>query len=235
MQHLVQQHRVEARPIERQVGEIAPHQFEPPGGQVLQPRAGKPQHFRALVQPNYAGGAGCEQFGHAARARADVEQLAEAFIAQHCGQCRFYRTIGNVQAAQAVPFFRMGSKIVFGVRLSALPDRVEMATVSLAVDREGGIVRLARRQQRGQRGLESRRAFGHAAAQEHPATFATTLGKACITQDLDVARHPGLALPKHLRQFPHRQFHAGEQPHDPQAGRIGKGAKGIQQGHATGI
>jgi hypothetical protein len=46
-----------------------------------------------------------------------------------------------------------------------------------------------------------------------------------------MARNARLALPQHLRQFPHGQLHAGQQPHDPQSRGIGQGTKSVEQGH----
>jgi hypothetical protein len=71
--------------------------------------------------------------------------------------------------------------------------------------------------------------------QKHPAAFAAAFGKTGIAQDFDMARDARLALTQNLRKLTHSEFHAGEQPHDPEAGRICKGAKRFKNSHLAYI
>ena len=65
-------------------------------------------------------------------------------------------------------------------------------------------------------------ALGVGQGQEHPAAFLAALEHAGVGEDLQVARHPRLALAEHLRQLADRQLHDPQQREDPQPRRIGK-------------
>jgi hypothetical protein len=165
----------------------------------------------------------------------DIEQTAQpalCALAKHFGQCRFHRTIGNMHAAQAVPFFGMPREIFGGIGIARGADRIEMLAVLVALAAKARISAFGLAQKVGQRGQQSgTTALTQRRAQEYPAAFAAALGKPGVAQDLDMTRDARLALLEDLRQFADRKLHAGQQPHDPQAGGIGKSAKGIKHGH----
>ena len=111
-----------------------------------------------------------------------------------------------------------------------------MPPVLVAARGKAGVLVLARREQpRRRRAQRAGTAFGNRAAQEHPRSLAPPLGQHGIAQDFHMARDARLALPQHLRQFAHRQLHVGQQPHDPQPGRVRQRAQGGFKLHRKGI
>ena len=58
--------------------------------------------------------------------------------------------------------------------------------------------------------------------QEHPAALLAPLEHAGVGEDLQMARHPRLALAQHLRQLADRQLHQPQQREDAQPRRIGE-------------
>ena len=70
---------------------------------------------------------------------------------------------------------------------------------------------------------------GHA-AYEHPTALAAALGQPGFGQDTNMARNARLRLVEHLGKLAHRQFHPGQQTHDPQPRGIGQRAQDIDQG-----
>ena len=111
VQDLVEQHRVEAARGERDLREIALHQLDAVGAQVLEPGAGNAQHVGALVEGDDVAGMRCQQFGDAAGASADIEHAAKTDwsgkACQHLGQRGFDRAVLDVERAQLVPLFGM--------------------------------------------------------------------------------------------------------------------------------
>lgn len=205
-------HRVETGIGQRQIGKIALHQLDLGGGQMLQLGARDPQHFEVLVERHDPLRAGGEQLGHAARAGADIEQVAQRRIGQRFEQMAFDIGVGTVERAQLVPFAGVAGEILFGRRFAGVANRGEFLAVALAQRGKGGLFGFGD-------GEQVLHRFQHRSArfcltQEHPAAFTAAFGQPRIAQDADMARHPRLALPEHLRQFPDSQLHRAEQAGD---------------------
>lgn len=174
----------------------------------MQPGAGDAQHFRALVERRDAAGLRGEEFRHAARARADIEQRAERALAQRAGQRRLDRTVGAVQPAQDVPFGGVAGKIGLGAGLPGGADRGKVAAVFVTAGGKGGIALFGDVEQAGGGGGQRRCMLGtDRAAQEHPRSFLAPFGQRGIAQNANMARDPRLALPQHLGKLSHRQLH----------------------------
>ena len=223
MEHLVQQHRVEAVRGERQRGEIALHQLDRVGRQRLQLGARDAQHVEALVERDDPLGAVGEQLRHPPRPGTDIEHFAQLFVAQRGQQVLLDQLVWAVQLAQLVPLFGMAGEIGLGAGFARGADRGELAPVFGTSCGEILVLGLGGRQHPRDRFADRRAAFApDPGAQEHPGPLAVTLGEARIAQYADMARNARLALPQHLRQFANGKLHSRQQPHDPQPGRVGK-------------
>ena len=221
MEDLMEQHRIKGGIGKGQRGKVALHQRDMLGGQMLQPRAGNPQHFGAFVERRHMRGAWAQPFGHAARAGADIEQCAKRPL-ERARQRRLDRRIGADQPGHLVPALRVGGEIGGRRRLARLPDRGERGAVSLTDAREIGVIGFGGGEQpRG--GLPHRRGLAmiDRAFQEHPAALLAPCGQPRIAQNLDMARDARLTLAQNLRQFAHSQLHRGEQAQDAGACGIG--------------
>ena len=229
VQHLMQDHRIETGSREGQIGEVALHQFDAAGGQMLELGAGDAQHFKVLVERDDAVGVRREQLGHAARARADIEQRTQRRIGQGLGQAVFHHGIGAVEGAQFIPLTGMAGEIGLRRCLARLADRGELGAVGLAQGGEGGFVRFGEREQVLHR--IDHRPRGFALPQEHPAAFAPAFGETRVAQDADMARDARLALTQHLREFAHGKLHRAEQAGDAQPGRITQSLEDVLDHH----
>jgi hypothetical protein len=137
-----------------------------------------------------------------------------------------------MQPAQFVPIVRMRREIGLCLAFPVLADRGQLAPVLFALFRKGGVGSLRIDQQIADSRAKRRRlARIGAGAQEYPAAFAPSFGQTRVAQDADVPRHARLALPQHLRDFTHCQLHRAKQAHDPEPGRIGKGAEEVFGSH----
>ena len=226
MQHLVDQHRVEAATRERQRQKIALDQINAVRGQALKPGARQPQHFGALVEAGDMAGTRGEEFRHAPGAGADIEQSAKRALSQRPCERFFHRCVGRVQHPQRVPLSGMARKIGGGAGCARGADRGEVAAIFGAAGRKGGIAVLSdAKQPRGRRAQRRRAVLTDRASEEHPTAFFAPLCQARIAKNPDVPGNARLALAENLGQFPDREFHMGKQAHDPEAGRIGEGAQ----------
>ena len=235
MQHLVEQHRVETSGSERQRHEIALHQFDALGRQVLQLGTRDAQHGKALVERDDPLSPFGEEFRHSPGAGADIEQATERLAAERLGEFGFDRIVGRMQASQFVPVMRVVGEIGLCRAFAVLADFGEFAAVLCAFLGEIAVRGLRLDEQVGDCPAQRRRlARTGAGTQEHPAALAAALGKAGVAQYPDVARDARLALAEHLRDFAHRKLHRAEQAHDPEARGVGKGAEelfGAHRGH----
>jgi len=227
VQNLVEQHGVDRGVVERERGEIALHDIEPVGREVLEPCAREPQHFGALVERDHAVRARGEKLGHPPGTGADIEQRPETVVAERLAERLLDRGVGRVQHPQPVPFLGMGGEIFGCAVLARSANRGEVAAILGAARGEGIVAVLGGAQQSRDGGGET----GTFRApdqlpQEHPAALLAPLGKARIAQDPGMARDARLALSEHLRELADRQLHRRQQPHDPQPGRVRKRAQG---------
>lgn len=120
----------------------------------------------------------------------------------------------------------MGGEILRGVILPMFPNGGKMAPVVLTLSGKGGIMRFSGVKQFCSRVQQCSfgPGFAQGAAQENPAALSPPFNQCAVHQYRHMARNTRLALSQHLRHFTHRQLHPGQQPHDPQARGIGKGA-----------
>ncbi len=171
-------------------------------------------------------GAGREQFGHASGAGADIEQRAEAAVAERLAECGFDRAVGGMEQAQRVPFLGVAREPGLGAVGAGSTDRGKVTAVLGTACGERGVVGFGDGEQPCGGSPQRRRAvLAHRLAHEHPAAFLAPFRQPGIAQDADMARNARLALAEHLRQFADRQFHGAEQAHDAQPGVVGKRAQ----------
>ena len=155
------------------------------------------------------------------------------------------RPVGNVQAAQFVPFGSVAREIVCRTGLSRRADHAQMLAIFRALAGEIRVRTFRRNEHPAQRRAKIGAkivwlaAFAAAVidrrAEKHPAALTPAFGEASVTQDLDVARNARLALAEDLRQFANGQFHARQQAHDPEACWISKGSQGFENKHGVYI
>ncbi len=132
VKHLVEHHGIEMPIGKGQCGEIALNQFERGSIEVLQPRAGEPQHLRAVVERGDQRGARRKQLCDAPCAGTDIEQRAEVLIAQSMLQRGFHRSIWAVQAAQVIPLGSVAGKVACRADFTRGADSGEVAAVFAA-------------------------------------------------------------------------------------------------------
>ena len=188
----------------------------------LDPR--QPQHFRGAVDPDRLLGARPEQLDHSAGAGADIDQPPERPVAERALHRLLDFAFGDVERADRVPHFGVGGEIT-GRGFGAVgADGVEPRRVGL----EQGLGRLVgpaieqSEHRVGPLGLGKR--------QEHPAAFLAPFDHPGIGEDLEMARHPRLALGENLGEFADRQFHPPQKREDPQPGRVRKRLEQVGKG-----
>ncbi len=223
MQHLVEQHHVEAV-ARRAIGKWQPIGIAQPHLRVLdarlqQPVAGDGQHVRADVHAHGALGVGRDQFQHPAGAGAGVQEILDSIAGQAFGDCRLDILFRGMKRADALPLRRIGLEIGRRRRRALLAHMLQPGMVGFL---GAGI---------GQGG-DGRAQFGAGAAvggaAEHPASFLEALHQPGLTQELEVPGDAGLALPHDLDQLADRQFGLAQQQQQAQPGGV---AGGTQHGN----
>ncbi len=132
MEHLMEQHRVDARRSQRQAGEIPVNHLYPLAAEMLEPRAGDAQHRRAFVERHHSFRAGDEDFRHSTGAGTDVEHMTEGRGAERTNERAFHQVIGAVQAAQFVPSLGVSGEIILCLRLARGPGCRKLLPVAHA-------------------------------------------------------------------------------------------------------
>ena len=228
MQHLMKQHGVKCRCIKRQIGKIALHQINLRRGEMLQLGPCHAQHLKTFVQRDNPRSIASKKLSHPPCTRTDIKQSAQIMAGKRLNKLLLHLTIRAVQSAQIVPLASVTREVLARGVLARIADRGQLAPIIIAGLRKRRVLSLGNRQNAIKRSDHRIRFIQPSgSAQENPAAFAATLGKACIAQNTDMARHTRLALPQHLRQFAHRQFHGRQQPRNAQARRI---SKSLEQG-----
>ena len=173
MQHLVQHQRIGARGAERHFIHVAGLHAGAGQAHRFQPIARDAQHFRVAIQPQRAAGARAQQFHHAPRAGANIDQIAQ-ITGQRGHDGLFHAGLAGVQAAFLFPFAGVGGKPAVhrcGAIGTHLAQPCTIAGAQIGSARHHGRQRLDRAQCRT---ADRRRAQPH----EHPGAFAYPLHQA---------------------------------------------------------
>ena len=140
--------------------------------------------------------------------------------------------VRGMQSPQLIPIVRMFGEIRLGFAFAMVADIRQLAPILFALAGKLSIGTFRLNEKIRNRCAE-RWGFAGVSArtQEYPAALSTPFGESGIAQDSDMARDAGLALPENLRDFADRQLHRAKQAHDPEPGRIGKGAEEVFGSH----
>ena len=176
--------------------------------------AGQRQHLAALVDADGLLDLGRQHFEQAAGAGADVEQPARA-DRQVMGERALDLAIGDVQGPQFVPALGIVAEEAHGGVLAALLQGVEPG----AVGGDAGML-----------GIEPAHELAHqggvvAGGDQTEAgelALAEALQQAGLDHELEMARHPRLALAQHMDVVADRQVLARRQRQDAQPGVLGR-------------
>ena len=180
--------------------------------------ARQPQHLRRPVDTDGRHCGRTEQFDHSPGARADVEQPADRTVAEQVDDRRLDLGLGDMERADTVPIGGMNGEIggsdggAFGTDRRQ-PRAVGVAAVPECIEQPQNRPDMCRVTE----------------ANEDPRAFLGAPDQTGIAEDLEVTRHPWLALPEHLGQLADGQLHVPHEIDDPQAGWIGESTQGLKQ------
>ncbi len=185
------------------------------------------QHLAALVDADRLLDLGRQHLEQTTGAGADVEQ-APGTDRQVMGKCALDLAVGNVQGPEFVPALGVVAEEAYGGRLAALLQGIE----SRAVGCKPGVPRVQPAHEFADEG-------GIVPARDQPEAselrLAEALEQAAFDQQLEMARHPRLALSQHMNIVADRQIFPRCQREDPQTRVLGRRSqKGQQMIHAKG-
>ena len=164
-----------------------------------------------------------EQFEHAARAGAEIEQRADRPVGERGLDRALDRGIGHMQAADAVPFGGVLAEIGLRRGRARGAHRGEPPAVAHH-DRIGRI------EPPDQRLRDVGDAAALAEAIERPASLAEAIDQAGFGEQLQMPRDARLRLAQDLGEVGDREVGLGEQRQDAQARALAGGAQGGVQG-----
>ncbi len=179
------------------------------------------QHRRVLIDADGAVGERRDQFQHAARAGAEIEQRVNPLVADQFEDGRFDPLLRRVHGADAVPVG--GALGEIGRRL--LAPRFARHFQPRAVGGERGIFRRDARDQ-----IAREVAAGLGEPEERPGALALPLREPGVDQQLQVAGNARLRLAENGDQLADREFGFCQQGEQAQARRLARRLERVEQG-----
>ncbi len=190
---------------------------------ALQPRARKREHVERHVDAEPALDLRPEQFEHAARAGAEIEERADRPVGERRLDRALDRGVRDMQAADAIPF----GGVLREISLRGLRARGTHRGEPSAVAHHH---RIGRIEPAGQHLRDLGDAAALAEAIERPAPLAETIHQPGLGEQLEMPRDARLRLAQDLGEVGDGQFGLGEQREDAQARALTGGPQGRMQG-----
>ena len=221
VQHLMDDDEIVGVALDRRRIDVALPQQRVAQPALVDARAGEREHRRALVDADGALGERREQFEHAAGAGAEIEQRADAAVADQGEDRRLDALLGRVHGADAVPVAGALGEIGGGLLAPRLARHFEPRAV-------GGQRRVVAVDARDQIARQRAAAFGE--AEERPGAFALALGEPRVDEQLQMARDARLRLAEDGDELADRQFGLAEQPEQAQPRHFARRFEAREQG-----